>query len=124
MRRGDLGTSYHDGEVIVREGEPGSCMYVIQAGRVEVVRGENGQGERLALLEEGQFFGEMALFDATERSATVRAVGDARVLKVDKRALLRRIQEDPLLALNLLESLSARVRRLNDQVAALGGSRS
>jgi CRP/FNR family cyclic AMP-dependent transcriptional regulator len=97
-------------------------MYVIQAGRVEVVRGEDGRGERLALLSEGQFFGEMALFDSTERSATVRAVGEARVLKVDKRALLRRIQEDPLLALNLLESMSARVRRLNDQVAALGGT--
>ena len=122
MRRGDLGKSYRDGETIVREGEPGSCMYVIQAGHVEVVRGADGQGERLAVLTEGQFFGEMALFDAVERSATVRAVGDARVLKVDKRALLRRIQEDPLLALSLLESMSARVRRLNDQVSALGGS--
>lgn len=124
MRRGDLGTSYRDGEVIVREGEPGSCMYVIQAGRVEVVRGADGQGESLAVLTEGQFFGEMALFDAVERSATVRAVGDARVLKVDKRALLRRIQEDPLLALSLLESMSARVRRLNDQVSALRGDAS
>lgn len=117
MQQSELGTTYPDGEEIVREGEIGRCMYVIQCGRVEVVRGAGGAVQRLAELGEGDFFGEMALFGAAERSATVRAIGEARVLKVDKRTLLRRIQEDPLLALNLLESLSARVRRLNEQVA-------
>ncbi len=121
MRHGDLGTIYRDGEAIVREGELGKCMFVIQAGRVEVVHGDDGGAQRLAVLGEGDFFGEMALFGEAERSATVRAVGEARVLKVDKRTLLRRIHEDPMLALNLLESLSARIRRLNDQVVRLGG---
>jgi CRP/FNR family cyclic AMP-dependent transcriptional regulator len=121
MRRGDLGTTYRDGDEIVREGEDGSCMFVIQAGKVEVVHGANGDVQRLAVLGEGDFFGEMALFGEAQRSATVRALGEARVLKVDKRTLLRRIHEDPLLALTLLESLSARIRRLNDQVTRLGG---
>ncbi len=121
MRRGDLGTTYGDGDEIVREGETGSCMFVIQAGKVEVVHGANGDAQRLAVLSEGDFFGEMALFGEAQRSATVRALGEARVLKVDKRTLLRRIHEDPLLALTLLESLSARIRRLNDQVTRLGG---
>lgn len=117
MQQNELGATYVDGEEIVREGEVGRCMYVIQSGRVEVVRGADGAVQQLALLGEGDFFGEMALFGEDERSATVRALGEARVLKVDKRTLLRRIQEDPLLALNLLEALSNRVRRLNDQVA-------
>lgn len=100
----------------------GACMYVIQQGQVEVVSGQDGNLQRLALLGEGDFFGEMALFGGEERSATVRAVGDARVLKVDKRTLLRRIQEDPLLALNILEALSNRIRRLNERVTASEGA--
>lgn len=122
MRSGDLGTVYSSGEVIVKEGDVGACMYVIQQGEVEVVSGQDGNLQRLALLGEGDFFGEMALFGGEERSATVRAVGDARVLKVDKRTLLRRIQEDPLLALNILEALSDRIRRLNERVTASEGA--
>lgn len=118
MRSGDLGTVYADGQEIVKEGDAGACMYVIQQGQVEVVTGRDGDLQRLALLGDGDFFGEMALFGGEERSATVRAVGEARVLKVDKRTLLRRIQEDPLLALNLLEALSDRIRRLNERVTA------
>ena len=122
MRSGDLGTVYSSGEVIVKEGDVGACMYVIQQGEVEVVSGQDGNLQRLALLGEGDFFGEMALYGGEERSATVRAVGDARVLKVDKRTLLRRIQEDPLLALNILEALSDRIRRLNERVTASEGA--
>lgn len=119
MQSSELGTTYADGDEIVREGEIGRCMYVIQSGQVEVVRSVDGSFQRLAVLTEGDFFGEMALFGDAERSATVRAIGEARALKVDKRTLLRRIQEDPLLALNLLERLSARIRRLNEQIAHL-----
>ncbi len=54
------------------------------------------------------------------RSATVRALGEARVLTVDKRALLRRISEDPLLAMNMLKTMSRRIRTLNDTIAAQG----
>jgi len=110
MGDGALGTVYVNGAVIVREGEPGNCMYVVQAGKVEVVREEGGRERRLGVISEGSFFGEMALFETEMRSATVRALGDARVLMIDKRALLRRIKEDPLLALNLLKTLSARLR--------------
>jgi len=107
---GALGTVYRSGAVIVRQGEPGNCMYVVQAGQVEVVREEGGRERRIGVISEGSFFGEMAIFEAETRSATVRALGDARVLTVDKKALLRRIKEDPLLALNLLKTLSARLR--------------
>jgi len=110
MGDGALGTVYVNGAVIVREGEPGNCMYVVQAGKVEVVREEGGRERQLGVISEGSFFGEMALFETEMRSATVRALGDARVLMIDKRALLRRIKEDPLLALNLLKTLSARLR--------------
>ena len=85
MRRAALGKSWADGEAIVRQGEVGNSMYVVQAGEVEVLR-ETEDGEvRLAVLEAGDFFGEMSIFEREVRSATVRARGEARVLTVDKR---------------------------------------
>lgn len=122
MGRGDLGTVYGDGEEIVRQGDVGKCMFVIQAGRVEVVHGVAGTTRQVAVLGAGDFFGEMALFSDTERSATVRALGESRVLKVDKRTLVRRMHEDPLLALHILESLCKRIRSLNDEITGLGGT--
>jgi CRP-like cAMP-binding protein len=114
---GTLGALYRDGDVIIREGEMDDCMYVIQSGRVEVVlSGERGE-QHLAFLGPGDFFGEMALFEHQKRSATVRSAGDSRVLKVDKKTLLRRIGEDPLLAMNLLQTMSHRIRDLNAEIA-------
>jgi len=120
MRKGALGKDYADGEAIVRQGELGDCMYVVQAGEVEVVQDTAGGEQRLAILETGDFFGEMAVFEKEVRSATVRALGEARVLKVDKKTLLRRIKEDPLLAVNLLQTMSGRIRELNAGLAQTG----
>lgn len=120
MRQGALGKDYGDGETIVRQGEVGDCMYVVQTGQVEVVQDTDSGEQRLAVLEIGDFFGEMAVFEREVRSATVRALGGARVLKVDKRTLLRRIKEDPLLAVNLLQTMSGRIRELNAGLAQTG----
>lgn len=119
-----LGTLYRDGDIIVREGEVGDCMYVVQAGEVEVFRGADADEHILATLHAGDFFGEMSVFEKEVRSATVRAHGEARVLKVDKKTLLRRIKQDPLLAVNLLETLSRRIRKLNAEYGRSRGSAS
>jgi CRP-like cAMP-binding protein len=52
----------------------------------------------------------------------VRAAGEARVLKIDKKTLLRRIREDPLLAVNLLKTMSHRIRVLNNELAQHRGA--
>lgn len=114
-RKGELGKVFVDGEVIVAEGDMGDCMFVVQAGSVEVVRTFDGVEQRIGMLHGGDFFGEMALFDKTVRSATVRAAGEARVLTIDKRTLLKRISENPLLAVNLLRSMSAKLRAANER---------
>jgi len=123
MRPSALGKTYGDGEPIARQGEIGECMYVIQQGQVEVVREQDGAEVQLATLGEGDFFGEMALFDRERRSATVRALGEARVLTVDKRTFLRRIHEDPSLAFRIVKGMSQRIRTLDAQVARLEGKR-
>lgn len=118
MVGGALGKVYPDGEIIIRQGETGDSMYVVQGGRVEVFQESRKAGEQhLAFLGTGDFFGEMAVFEKEVRSATVRAIGEARVLRIDKKALLTRIREDPLLAVNLLKTMSHRIRHLNAEIA-------
>lgn len=119
MNAASLGRIYADGEIIVREGETGDCMFAIQKGRLEVLRtGKDGE-VRLGIMEEGDTFGEMAIFEREVRSVTVRALGEARVLTIDRKTLLRRVQEDPSLAFNLVRMMSKYVRRLSREVAAL-----
>lgn len=115
MKEGELGKVYQAGEVIVRQGDVGNCMYVIQEGRVEVLQEKEGRDVQLAQLEEGEFFGEMSLFEREIRSATVRAAGPVRVLTVDKKTFLRRIHEDPSLAFRIVEKLSLRLREMNEK---------
>jgi CRP/FNR family cyclic AMP-dependent transcriptional regulator len=120
MSATELGKLYREGEVIVRQGEMGNCMYVIQQGEVEVLL-RNGDKEMcLAVLGEGDFFGEMGLFEREVRSATVRALGEVRALTVDKRTFLRKVHEDPSLAFNILQKMSHRVRELNHALVRLG----
>ncbi len=117
MGRGALGTVFKDGEFIIRQGEVGNCMYVVQRGKVAVFQHSDCGEQRLAYLKPGDFFGEMAVFEKEARSASVKAVGESLVLKVDKKTLLRRITEDPLLAVNLLQVMSHRIRDLNELVS-------
>lgn len=121
MDKGALGKEYEAGAIIVRQGEPGDCMFVVQEGQVAATLEKDGQESMLGLLGPGDFFGEMCVFEKQPRSATVRALGHARVLTVDKKNLLRQITVDPTLAFNLLEKMSARIRTLNQQIAWLTG---
>ncbi|MBP2682519.1 MAG: hypothetical protein H6Q79_558 [Deltaproteobacteria bacterium] len=114
---GGLGKVYKPGEVIVRQGDAGDCMYVVQSGKVEVIKEKDGKEVRLAELVEGDFFGEMALFEkGAVRSATVRPVGEVRVLSVDKKVFLRKIHDDPSLAFRILQKMAGRIRELNNEM--------
>lgn len=119
MQTGALGKRYRDGEIIVRQGQVGDCMYVVQNGQVEVLQEEDGKEVPLAVLGKGDFFGEMALFDHEVRSATVRAHGEALVLTVEKKTFLRRIHEDPSLALHIMLRMTTRMRELSGEVVKL-----
>jgi class 3 adenylate cyclase/tetratricopeptide (TPR) repeat protein len=113
MESGGLGKVYEDGEYAIRQGEVGDCMFVIQEGQVEVVVEKGGKEVRLAVRSEGDFVGEMAIFEREVRSAHVRALGQARVLTVDKKNFLRRVHEDPSLAFRIVQNMSHRIRADN-----------
>lgn len=119
MGTGALGKQYEDGETIIHESQIGDCMYVIQEGQVEIVKTHRGQEVRLAVLSEGEFFGEMAIFEHERRTATVRALGPAKILTVDQKNFIRRIHEDPSLAYQMVQTMSHRIRSMNDEVTHL-----
>ena len=116
MKNKKLGKHYSDGEIIIKQGTTGNCLYVVQEGKVEVIH-ETEQGEvRVAELGETEFFGEMGLFEEDVRSCTVRAIGEAKVLTIDKRNLFKSIRRDSSLAYRLLEKMSKRLREATDKI--------
>lgn len=119
MSSGEVGKVYSDGEIIFEEGEQGNCIYVIQSGKVRIIKKDSSGERTIAVLENGELFGEMALFDKLPRSATARALGDARILSMDKKRLFAGISRDPTLAFKTLEAVSGRIRKLNDEIMKL-----
>lgn len=122
MEKGTLGKVYSDGEIIIRQGEIGDCMYVIQDGYVEVVKDFAGLNSQMAILGKGDFFGEMEIFEHGPRMATVRALGTARILTLDKGKFLRRIHEDPSSAYHMLQVMSRRIRESHMEYAMFKSS--
>jgi CRP-like cAMP-binding protein len=116
---GALGRIYQDGEIVVRQGDPGDCLFVVQDGQLEVVREDGGKETLLRVLGKDEIVGEMAVFERRTRSATVRARGEARVLTLDRKNFLRRMGEDPTLAFRILETQSRRIRDLTEQLSAI-----
>jgi len=114
-----LGKIYGDGELIIRQGEVGDCMFAILEGRVEIVQETRGGDVRVAIMDKGDIFGEIAIFENEVRSATVRALGEARLLTIDKRTFLTRVQEDPSLAFKLVRTMCRRIRELSAELAVL-----
>jgi CRP-like cAMP-binding protein len=87
---------FQPGETVVREGEPGTSMFVIVDGAVDVVRQmEDGQGKAVARMGEGEFFGEMALVVEGPRLASVVAVETTEVLELTRARLAEVIAHHP-----------------------------
>ncbi|MFZ4855832.1 MAG: cyclic nucleotide-binding domain-containing protein [Desulfuromonadaceae bacterium] len=116
MRMGELGKTYEAGEIIFSEGEAGDDMFVVLSGNVEVVKASDDGELRLAELGPGEIFGEMAMFGRNKRSATVRAAGEVRAITIDRKMFMQKIHQDPSLAMRIMEKMSERIRKLNDDL--------
>jgi CRP-like cAMP-binding protein len=87
---------YQPGEVILREGDPGRSFFVISEGRVRVYKAlPDGRELELAHLEEGAFFGEMAMLSGAPRTASIAAVTETTVLEVTDKVLRALVQKHP-----------------------------
>ena len=115
----DYEESYNDGDVIVREGEESREMFVIQRGSVAVLKQIAGAEVEISRLHRGDFFGEMSLLESLPRSATIRAVGETRLLVIRPGSLQLKIRRNPTFAFEMLQKMSHRLRVLNDRLAEL-----
>lgn len=103
------------GEAVFRQGDWGKAMYVITGGKAGVYAAHGTPDEKkLTELTAGQMFGEMALIEVFERSATVVAEEDLTAEEIDSETLNRFLREDPGMIRRIMEHLSARLRGLTE----------
>ncbi len=107
-----LPVGYKAGEVVFREGDPGTGFFVVLSGRVSVSHG----GKEAAQLAAGGFFGEMSLLDSFPRSATVSALEASNCLELKREDLMSELRAHPEIAFEILSILSRRVRDLHNRL--------
>jgi CRP-like cAMP-binding protein len=110
------GRDFPPGAVLFEEGDPGSRMYVIQAGHVRIEKQVGRRRVTLAVLGPGEAFGEMALLEGQPRSASAVVEEPARILEIDQAAFADLVKGNGEVALRLLRRLSARLREANRQI--------
>jgi hypothetical protein len=107
------------GSVVLRQGEPGDALHLVVRGRFAVERQRpDGGRQRLATVQPGDLFGELALIDGAPRSATVRALTAGVTRTLARADLLVVLHEHPDVALAVMARLARMIRRLDQQLAA------
>ncbi len=105
---------YREGDVIFRQGEEGSSLFLIEDGSVEISYGEGRTRIVLASLFPSQYFGELSLFDGAPRSATATAVKQSRLIRLDRDDLVDFVNKNPPAALRIIAEMSERLRQTNE----------
>lgn len=108
--------SFHAGEVLFREGEPGTEAYLLDEGRVRLTKRVRGAERSLMVLKAGDLFGESALIAGVARSSTAVALTAGAALVIDRQALAELLQHQPSVAARLVQQLVQRLRDAEDQI--------
>ena len=109
--------SFYKGEVIVKEGDIGDSFFRLIEGKASVYADWDKKDQepfRIALLETGEYFGEMAIIEAYPRNATIVAVGNVRVIEIPKDDLTSYFQENPDQILVLMKHLGNRIKAMTN----------
>jgi CRP-like cAMP-binding protein len=120
-RKKDIKRVYQRGDCIIREGDSGNEMFIIQSGSVDVYKDDGDKRVFLATLGRGEFFGEMAILENIRRSATVIAREEVHLIVLNAGNFMLKIRKDPTFAFSVMQRLSRRIRVLNDKVLSLQG---
>lgn len=97
-----------EGEIVVQEGDPGGAMYFVEDGRLEATVGSDSDVRVAGFLRTGDIFGERSLVTGEPRVATVRALTDARLLKLDQAGFHELAEQFPGFAKRVGEMASGR----------------
>jgi CRP-like cAMP-binding protein len=108
---------YPRGEVIFHQGDVGTALFIIRKGQVAIrLSSLDGKEVTLAMLERGDFFGELALLDGEPRSTDAVAREETELLSLQRESFHRYLASSPQVALGLLASMSRLVRRVTQLV--------
>jgi CRP-like cAMP-binding protein len=110
---------YPDNTMIFCEHEPGNELYIIQAGKVKITKIINNKEVLLAVLKEGDIFGEMALLENKPRNASATAYGETTLMCVNKENFKNMISTQPQLVTKLISLLAERTWTVYRQLANL-----
>lgn len=116
------GRAFEPGELIFEEDEEGDHMFIIQEGQVQISRSINGTDTSMALLEKGEFFGEMAIVNRIRRTARARAMARTQLLAFDRQGLEQLVEKNPKIALNIIDRLCRRLGSANAQIRQMAQS--
>jgi CRP-like cAMP-binding protein len=111
--------TFKAGETILSEGAEGKTAYLIVSGSVEVSIGEGRAAKVLVTLGPDEVFGEMCLIEPGPRSATVTALADTECVATSYDEFIAAIEKDPRQAVQFMQTLVRRLRRMNDRIASL-----
>jgi CRP/FNR family cyclic AMP-dependent transcriptional regulator len=111
---------YANGQVIISEGIVSGKAYVINSGKVRIIKKQDNRSVTVAVLREGDTFGEMGLFQDGVRSATAIAVGDVAVGVIDKEQFAKMLGQCPEIMQIIVRSMVNRLRLTTNSLAAIG----
>src|SRR6516225_6819829 len=108
--------TFHPGDLVFSQGEPGVSMYVVQSGAVQIYLPSAEKDLPPVVLKDlrtGEYFGELALFDDKPRSASVRVMVDTVLLELTREQLAEHLGRSPKAAMTILSLMSERLRETN-----------
>ena len=108
--RADETRTFAAGEVIFAQGDASSQMFGVVSGAVELRK----DGTPVVTIEEGATFGEMGIISKAPRSLTAVATEPTEIAVIDERTFLFLVQETPMFAIQVMQSLAARIRELDE----------
>jgi len=113
--------SLKEGEVLFVKGDPGSSMFVIEKGTIEISVPIGGRNEKLRIshLHEGDFFGELSLIDGRTRTATATATEDCRLIQMNRQEFISFLLERPEVAIAMMTEIADRLRQTDDLLMSL-----
>jgi CRP/FNR family cyclic AMP-dependent transcriptional regulator len=106
------------GEVLFKDGDPGDEMYLIKSGKIRISKPAGDVEKTLAVLKEGDFFGEMSVIDGSPRSATATAIEPTELVIFDREVFMNQVRENPLIEY-VLHTLIRRLRETDEQIKYL-----
>lgn len=120
---GPVTMDFAAGDYVFHEGDLGTEMYIIHEGKVEILN-RMGEEERvLAVLEKGDFFGEMSVLEDLPRAASARAQTDSRLLQINGSTFDQMLQSNPEIAVRMMRKLSRRLRETDELLKTSFGNR-